>query len=54
MHSSSARVNGAQSDSDNMLRRIDFWRLSSGGAIAPAGFREFGSRGRAIIVLARL
>jgi len=54
MRSSSAWVDGARSDSDNLLRRVDFWRLSSGGAIAPAAFREFGSGGRAITVSARL
>ena len=54
MHSGSTWVDGARSDSDNLLRRNDFWRLSSGGAIAPAGFQEFGSRGRAMTVSAPL
>ena len=52
--SGSAWVDGAPSDLDNWLRRVDFWCLSSGGAIAPAGFQEFGSRGRAMTVLAQL
>jgi len=47
-------VDGARSDSDNLLRRVDFWRSSSGGAIALAGFRELGSGGHAITVSARL
>jgi len=32
----------------------DFWHLSSGGAIDPGGFWEFGRRGRALTVSARL
>jgi len=51
--STSARADGARSDSDNLLRRDDFWRLSSGGAIATGKFREFGSGGRAMTVSAR-
>jgi len=47
-------VDGAWSDWDNLLMRVDFWGLSGGGAIAPAGSWEFGSGGRAITVLARL
>jgi len=47
-------ADGAWSDSDDLLRRADFWRLSSGGAIDPGGFRGFGRRGRAITVSARL
>jgi len=49
-----AWADGARSDSDDLLRRADFWRLSTGGAIDPGGFWEFGSRGRAITVSARL
>ena len=41
------------SDSRDMLM-TDFWRLSNGGAIAPAGCRRFGSGARAITVSARL
>jgi len=52
LDSGSAWVDGARSDSDELLRRVDFWRLSSGGAIAPAGFQEFGSGGRAITLSA--
>jgi len=47
-------VDGEQSDSDTLLRRDVFWCFSSGGAITQAGFREFGSRGHAITVSARL
>ena len=47
-------MDGAQSDSDNLLRRDDFWRLSSGGAIDAGRCWELGSRGRAMTVLARL
>jgi len=50
----SAWADGAWSDLDDLLRKADFWHLSSGGAIDPGGFREFGTRGRAITVLARL
>jgi len=50
----STRVDGAWSDSENWLRRVDFWHLSSGGAIASAGFRECGSGGHAMTVSARL
>jgi len=54
MGSTTARADGAQSDSDNLLRRDDFWHLSSGGAIAASRFWEFGSGGRAMTVLAWL
>jgi hypothetical protein len=47
-------VDGAWSDSNDLLRRADFWRLSSGGAIDPGGFRGFERRGRAITVSVRL
>jgi len=47
-------ADGARSDLDGLLKRADFWRLSSGGAIDPGGFRGFGSRGRAITVSAWL
>ena len=52
--SSSAQADGAWSDSDNLLRRDDFWHLSSGGASATGRFRKFGSGGRAMTVSARL
>jgi len=35
--STSARVDGAWSDSNNLLRRVNNWRLSSGGAIVAGG-----------------
>jgi hypothetical protein len=47
-------VDGGQSDLDNLLSRVDFWRLRSGGAIAPARFWEFESGGHAITVSVRL
>jgi hypothetical protein len=45
-------VGAVQSDSENLQRRVDCWRLSSGGggAIPADGFREFGCRGHAITV----
>jgi hypothetical protein len=52
--STSAWADGSWSDSDNLLRRDDMWHLSSGGAIAPGRFQEFGSRGRAMTVSAQL
>jgi len=52
--STSARADGAWSDSDNGLRRDDFWHLSSGGAIAAGRFRESGSGGSAMTVSAQL
>jgi len=52
--STSDRADGAWSDSDNSLKRDDFWRLSRGGAIAAGRFREFGSGGRAMTVSAWL
>ena len=52
--STSAREDGALSDSNNLLRRDDFCRFSNGGAIAAGRFREYGSRGHAMIVLALL
>jgi len=52
--STSARADGARSDSDNSLGRDYVSRLSSGGAIAAGRFREFGSRERAMTVSARL
>jgi len=54
LRSGSTWVDVATSDSDNVLRRVDFWPLSSGGAIAPAGFGEFESRGHAMTVSAWL
>jgi len=45
--SGGAWLGGAQSDSDNLLRRVDFSYLSSDGAIPTAGFRECGSGGHA-------
>jgi len=50
--SGSAGMDSAWSDTDNLLRRVDFWCLSSGGSIAPAGLWEFGSGGCAITVSA--
>ena len=47
-------MDGAQSDLDNLLRRDEFWRLSSGGAIAADRFQGFGSGGRAMTVSAWL
>jgi len=41
------------SDSCNMLT-VDFWRLSSGGAMALAGCRRFGREVRAMTVSAQL
>jgi len=52
--STSAKVDGAWSDSENLLRRDEFSHLSSGGAIATGTFREFGSGGRAMTVSAQL
>jgi hypothetical protein len=46
-------MDGAKSDLDKLLRRVDFWCLCSGGAIAPAGFQETESRGHTITVLAQ-
>jgi len=48
--SSSAWVDGARSELDTLLRRVDIWHLSSGGAIAPAGLQGFESWGHAITV----
>lgn len=39
-----------QSDSDHLLKRVDFWHLSSGNAIALGGFRNFGSGAPAVTV----
>jgi len=50
----SAWAHCAQLNSDNLLRRVDFWLLSSGGAIAPPGFGECRSGGHAMTALARL
>jgi len=47
-------VQSAGSHLDNWLKRVDFWHLSSGGAIVPGGFREFRSRRHAITGLAKL
>lgn len=47
-------MDGARSDSYNLMRRVDIRRLSSGDAIAPAGFRKVGSGGHAITVSAPL
>jgi len=47
-------VCGVQSDLHNLLGRVDYWCLSNGGDIAPAGFRKFGSGEYAITVLAWL
>jgi len=52
--SGSTWADGEWSDSDNLLRRVDFWCFSSGYAIAPAGFEEFGIGGRAMIESALL
>jgi len=41
------------SDLRDMLM-VDYWRLSNGGAMAPAGCRRFGSEVRAMTVSARL
>jgi len=38
LRSRSASVDGAQSEADNLLRRVDFGCLRSGDAIAPARF----------------
>jgi len=52
--STTAQADGAQSDSDNLLRRDDFWLLSSGGSIATGRFWECGSEGHAMTVSAQL
>jgi len=52
--STSAQEDCALSDSDDLLRRDECWRVSSGGAIAAGRFREFGSGGGAQTVSARL
>jgi len=52
---SSACVDSAPSDLDNLMRRANYWQVSSGGGgIDTAGFREFGSGSHAITVLAWL
>jgi len=43
---------GTMSDSGNLLM-VDFWRMSNGGARAPAACHRFGSDVRAMTVLAR-
>jgi len=48
--STSAWADGAQSDSDTFLKRVDFWHLSSGGAIVAGGYWEIGCRGHAMTV----
>jgi hypothetical protein len=50
--STSAGVDGAQSDSDNLVKSDDFWHLSGGGAIATGKFGEVGSEVHAMTVLA--
>jgi len=52
--SGSAWVDHAPSDSDDVFKRVAFWCLSSGGAIAPARFQEFESRGHAMTVSTQL
>jgi len=52
--SSSDWADGEQSDFENLLRRVDYQRLSCGGAISPGGFREFGSGGHAMWVSVQL
>jgi len=47
-------VDGEQLDSDDVLKRADFWCLGSDGAFNPGGFRGFGRRGRAITLSAWL
>ena len=42
--SGSAWTGRAQSDSDNLLRRVDFWHLIRGGAIARAGIQRICKR----------
>jgi len=54
MQSGSAWQDGAWSDSDNLLRRFDFWHFSSVGAIATAEYRKCGCGGSAITVSALL
>lgn len=47
-------VDGAQLHLDTLLRRVDFWRLGSGGANTPGGVQEFGSGECTMTVLAQL
>jgi len=54
MGSTSTRADGARSDSYTLLRRVDFWGLSSGGGIVAGGLPQFGSRGHAMTVSAWL
>jgi len=46
----STGVDGTTSKVDNVLRRVDFRCLTRGGSIAVDRFREFGSRGCAMMV----
>lgn len=41
LHSGRTWADGAWSVSDSVLKNVDFWCLSSGGAIAVARFRAF-------------
>ena len=52
--STSAPAVGTWSDSDDLLKRDDYWRSSSGGAIAAGRFLEFGSGGHPMTVSAQL
>jgi len=45
LRSTSARADGAWSDSDTLLRRVDVGHLSSGGAIAQIGFGNLEAEG---------
>ena len=41
---------GAQSESHNLLRRVDYSHWRNGGAIATAGFQEVGTGGNGMTV----
>ena len=39
-------MDGAWSDLNNLLRRVDFWNVSGAGAIAPGGFWDLDLQGK--------